>query len=214
MNLHIRTPALLLISSFVLLLPACATKKFVREEIASRSEPTEARVTDLESGLEENQQRISETSSRVDDQGRQIESTSQTAQDALDRAVEAGKLAEGTLVSETVLSDDKVRFVINQTELSDEAKAALDEFIAPFKSQNQGIYIEIQGHTDNTGSDLHNLRIGEQRAETVRRYLNAEHGVPLHRMNVISYGETEPAYDNATLEGRRANRRVVLVVLK
>jgi outer membrane protein OmpA-like peptidoglycan-associated protein len=52
-----------------------------------------------------------------------------------------------------------------------------------------------------------------ERAEAVRMYLNREHGIPLHRINVISYGEAEPIADNGSRDGRAQNRRVVLVVL-
>ena len=52
-----------------------------------------------------------------------------------------------------------------------------------------------------------------RQAEAVRRYLNMQHGIPLHRMSVISYGESSPVTDNDTKEGRAQNRRVSLVVL-
>ena len=51
------------------------------------------------------------------------------------------------------------------------------------------------------------------RAEAVRRYLNQKHSIPLHRINVISYGESAAVADNATRQGRSQNRRVALVVL-
>ncbi|HVR30200.1 MAG TPA: OmpA family protein, partial [Thermoanaerobaculia bacterium] len=64
-----------------------------------------------------------------------------------------------------------------------------------------------------SGPEDYNLMLGEQRAESVRRYLNMEHGIPLHRMSVISYGETAPVVDNDSREARAQNRRVALVVL-
>ncbi len=202
----------------VLFSGACATQKFVRGEVDQKVSESEARsgerMGEIENRMEDNQSRISENSSRIDDQGREIDEASETAKEALERALAAGKLAEGRLISETILSNDDVRFATDKAALSDEAAAALDEFASPLKEENAGYYIEIQGHTDSNGPEEYNERLGEERAEAVRRYLNKEHGFPLHRMAVISYGESNPAYDNATRDGRAKNRRVVLVVLQ
>ncbi|REJ73407.1 MAG: OmpA family protein [Acidobacteria bacterium] len=201
-----------------LLLGGCATKKFVRGEldrsVAESETRTGERIGQVETRLEENQSAIAENRSQIAAQGEQITELSKTAEEALDRAVAAGRLAEGTLLSETVLSDDSVSFQSESAELSDAGKEALAAFAAPLKEQNTGVFFEIQGHTDSTGSEEYNYRLGQQRAEAVRRHLNLEHGFPLHRMSVISYGESEPAHDNKTREGRAKNRRVVIVVLK
>jgi len=181
----------------------CATKKYVRQETGAVS----GRVDEVSTQVEETQTRLRETDQRVGE-------VSQTAQEALQRAVEAGKLAEGKLLYETVLTDDKVRFGFNRAELSPEAKAALDEFASQLKNENAGVYVEIQGHTDNVGGEEYNEELGLTRAEAVRRYLNQEHGFPLHRINVISYGESAAVDSNSTREGRAHNRRVALVVLR
>jgi outer membrane protein OmpA-like peptidoglycan-associated protein len=75
-------------------------------------------------------------------------------------------------------------------------------------------YIEIQGHTDNIGSESYNLKLGHNRADAAMRYLNMEQGIPMFRMNVVSYGEYKPIADNSTREGRAQNRRVTLVVME
>ena len=74
------------------------------------------------------------------------------------------------------------------------------------------MYLEIQGHTDSTGPDEYNYKLGEARAEAVRRYLSKS-GVALNRMSTISYGKDEPVDSNKTKEGRSKNRRVVVIVL-
>ena len=79
---------------------------------------------------------------------------------------------------------------------------------------DKGVYLEIQGHTDDTGGSEFNDQLGQQRAEAVRRYLSREHKLPLGRMQTISYGDTLPLEPNKTAKGRAANRRVVVVVLK
>jgi outer membrane protein OmpA-like peptidoglycan-associated protein len=181
----------------------CATKKYVRQETGAVG----TRVDEVSGQVEEAQ-------TRLDTHDRQIGETSKTAQEALQRAIEAGKLAEGKLLYETVLTDDKVKFGFDTSDLSPEAKAAVDEFASQLKSQNAGVYIEIQGHTDSVGSEKYNEELGLLRAEAVRRYLSQQHQFPLHRINVISYGEASAVADNSTREGRSQNRRVALVVLR
>jgi outer membrane protein OmpA-like peptidoglycan-associated protein len=188
----------------------CATKKYVRQETGT----VDARVDKVEGQVEEAQTRLDTHQKRIEKNEEQIGEASKTAQEALQRAMDAGKLAEGKLLYETVLTDEKVKFGFDTSELSPEAKAALDEFAARLEAENQGVYVEIQGHTDSVGSEKYNEELGLLRAEAVRRYLSQQHKFPLHRINVISYGETAAVADNSTREGRSQNRRVVLVVLK
>jgi peptidoglycan-associated lipoprotein len=185
----------------------CATKTYVREEAGRQTAAVHTRVDTLQGQLEA-------TQTKVNEHDQKIAEVSKTAQDALQRAQEAGKLAEGKLLYETVLSDDKVHFGFDAKKLSTEAKSALDEFASPLTGQNENVYVEVQGHTDSVGSDSYNEQLGLERAEAVRAYLNMQHHIPLHRINVISYGETTPVTDNKTREHRAQNRRVVLVVLK
>jgi outer membrane protein OmpA-like peptidoglycan-associated protein len=180
----------------------CATKKYVKTETGA----VNTRVDQVQGQVEQAQ-------NRLDTHEKKIGEISQTAQDALRRAQEAGKLAEGKFLYETVLTDDKVKFGFDTSDLSPEAMAALDDFAAKIKQDNKNVYVEIQGHTDNVGSEKYNQELGLLRAESVRRYLNQKQSFPLHRINVISYGKTSPIADNKTREGRAQNRRVALVVL-
>lgn len=149
-----------------------------------------------------------------DHDGRLI-AVSATAREAMDRAMAAGKLAEGKFVYEATYSDaTTLAFKLEGDELSEPTKTALDAFAERLKAENKNVFIEIQGHTDTTGSTAHNLKLGAERAEAVRRYLNIKGGIALHRMSTISYGEAVPVADNKTRSGREKNRRVVLVVLK
>ncbi len=166
---------------------ACATRHFVRDQVAAE----DTRVTQVDSHLT------------------QVEGT---AKDALDRANAAHKLAEGKFLYQVVLSDDSVKFPVDAHALSPEAEARLKELADRLKMENQNVYLEIQGHTDSTGGKEYNDKLGEERAEAVRRYLN-EQGVPLNRVATISYGPDVPVASNDTREGRAQNRRVVVVVL-
>jgi outer membrane protein OmpA-like peptidoglycan-associated protein len=119
----------------------------------------------------------------------------------------------GRIVYEVVLSEDEGNFKFNATDLPDEAKSRLDQLVSQIKADPKGAFFEIEGHTDNTGPNEVNERIGLERAEAVKRYLYEHHQIPLHKMNVISYGEDKPVAPNQTKEGRAQNRRVVIRVL-
>ena len=175
-------------------LGGCATKKFVREQAAIVGT------------------RVDTVNSRVDATDTHVTAVEGTAKDALDRALAAGKLAEGKFLYSEVLSDDSMKFKTAKYDLSPEATARLDAFVEKLKSENRNVYVEVQGHTDATGAKDYNMRLGEERAEAVRRYLN-QHGVALNRISTISYGPDAPVAPNTDRAGRQQNRRVVLIVL-
>jgi outer membrane protein OmpA-like peptidoglycan-associated protein len=195
----------------------CATKKYTRTQVSDAetrvTDRVDQQVDDLQGQIETNQTEIKGNKAAISRNEKAVGEASKTAKEALDRAVEAGKLAEGKLLFETVLSNDDVRFGFEKSGLSDEAKAALDAFADSLKNENKNIYIEIQGHTDSSGPEEYNFKLGEERAIAVQRYLSKV-GIPLHRMSAISYGEAEPVTTNDTRENRARNRRVVLVVLQ
>jgi len=145
----------------------------------------------------------------VDNRVTQVEGT---AGQALQRANDAHKLAEGKFLYQVVLSDDSVKFPTDASALSPEAEQRLAQFAQRLQGENKNVYLEIQGYTDATGPVEYNNQLGEQRAEAVRRFLNRQ-GVALNRMATISYGPEEPVASNDTPEGRSQNRRVTIVVL-
>jgi len=183
----------------------CASKQYVGEEVSKSSASTEKRINEVESQVEATQTKVKEHDSRIAE-------LDKTTREALERAQAAGKLAEGKFVYSLVLSDDAVKFPVNKHELSQEAEDKLKDFSERLKSENKNVYLEIQGHTDSTGDKDYNFKLGEARAEAVRRYLNKQ-GIALNRMSTISYGQDEPVDSNKTKEGRAKNRRVVVVVL-
>jgi outer membrane protein OmpA-like peptidoglycan-associated protein len=195
-------------------LTGCATKEWVNEQISSYGQVTATRISEVESGVEGNQKAISELAADQEALAADVAKLSATAKDAMKRAEEAGVLAQGKFLFEVTMTDNDVQFGFDKAALSDEAKAALDAFAAKAKSVKGNAYIEVQGHTDNIGSEGYNLKLGHKRAEHAMRYLNMEQGIPLFRMNVISYGEYKPIADNSTKDGRAQNRRVTLVAMQ
>ena len=122
--------------------------------------------------------------------------------------------ASKRLIFQVVINDAEGGFKLGKADLPDDVRAKLDELANKLKADPAGNYIEIEGHTDSTGPDAYNMKLGEERAEAVRNYLHDQHGIALNRMQVISYGETKPVEDNKTKDHRAQNRRVVIKVLE
>ena len=183
--------------------PGCVTKKYVREQIAETHEQIEANQMEIAS--------LKETSS---EQNELVSKLSDTTVEALERAEEAGKVAEGKFLYDMTFTDESVHFGLDKSDLSKETKAALDGFAANVKTENKNVYIEIQGHTCNIGTQEYNMMLGLARAEAVRWYLHMQHGIPLHRMHTISYGEFKSIADNSIPSSRGKNRRVEIVVME
>ncbi|MBI4916034.1 MAG: OmpA family protein [Acidobacteria bacterium] len=205
--------ALVLGAGALVFLSGCATKTYVGEQVDASKRATDVKIGEVQTQVESTQNDVKGLKDSDARQNQQITQLSDTAREALARAQEAGKLAKGKLLYEVTLSDDSVHFPLNSAVLSTEAQEAIGQLAGRLVSENQNVYIEVQGHTDATGSEEYNLRLGEKRAEAVRRVLNIEKGIPLHRISVISYGQSKPVADNATRDGRAKNRRVTLVVL-
>ncbi len=219
--------ALLAAALLALTTSGCATKEYVHEYVQGQLKPVQERLESLEQRSDRSEAgqarlqsqvsalegRVGQTEATLREHDARIQAASRTAQEALERAVAAGKLAEGKLLYEVVMTQDTLRFPMDKAVLTPEAKAALDDFAARIKAEGRPVFIEIQGHTDSSGPEAHNERLGLARAEAVRRYLHGK-GLPLARMSAISYGETMPIADNRTRAGRMQNRRVVLVVLQ
>jgi outer membrane protein OmpA-like peptidoglycan-associated protein len=193
----------------IAILPGCATKKHVRTEVTR----IDSEIKTIETAVEANETRIKEHDSVIAQHGEQLGQLSKEAQEALQRAQSAEKLAKGKLLYQVTLTDDKVHFKFNQGDLPDAAREILDNLISQLKADNRNVYVEIQGHTDSVGDEDYNMKLGEARAESVRRYL-AENGIPVHRISTISYGEGRPIASNKTSQGRSENRRVVIQVLE
>lgn len=180
----------------------CATKKHVRTEVAR----IDSEIATIETSVEASETRLKEHDSKINQLSRE-------SQEALNRAQSAEKLAMGKLLYQVTLTDDKVHFKFNNADLPDTGREILDNLLSQLKADNKNVYIEIQGYTDSVGTEDYNMKLGEDRADSARRYL-AENGIPLHRINTISYGESRPIASNRTSSGRSSNRRVVIQVLE
>jgi outer membrane protein OmpA-like peptidoglycan-associated protein len=201
---------------------ACATKKFVRTQV----DEVNGKVETLGQSLEATQQQTKENAGRivqVDQKADQANAAAQTAQNSATQARSAADMAASKasavdaaskrLIFQVVINDAQGNFKLGKADLPDDVKAKLDELATKLKADPEGNYIEIEGHTDNTGSKVVNDKLGMARAENVKRYLYETYQIPLHKINVISYGEEKPVAPNNTRDGRAQNRRVVIKVL-
>ena len=205
---------------------ACATKKFVRGQVGEVNDKVES----VSKSLEETQERTKANEAKIAEVDQRAQAAAQaadtkatsagqradgakTAADAANTKAEAVDKASKRLVYEVVLSEDKGDFKFGKATVPDSAIGELDQLVAKLKSEPNGAYIEVEGHTDNVGPKDVNYKLGLERAENVKRYLYEHHQVPLHKINVISYGEDKPVAPNKTKDGRAQNHRVVIKVL-
>ena len=200
---------------------ACASKKFVRTSVGEVND----KVDSLGKSLEETQERTRQNEGKIAAVDQKADQAAQSAQQAHSAARDARGAADAAankadavdkasrrLVYEVVLSEDSGNFKFGKTILPDEAKQKIDEMVAQLKQDPKNIFIEIEGHTDNVGPKTINEKVGLERAQAVQRYLYEQYQIPLHKMNVISYGEDKPIAPNKTKAGRAQNRRVVIKV--
>ncbi len=201
---------------------ACATKKFVRTRVGEVNDKVETLSKSVEENQErtrKNEQAIADTNQRVSVVDQKAEAAGRSAADARQAADGAAAKADAVdkaskrLIYEVTLSEDQGGFKFGKAALPEQAQARLDEIVSQLKANPNGAYIEVAGYTDNRGPKDFNQRLGLERAESVRRYLYEKYQIPLHKMNVISYGADDPVAPNTTREGRAKNRRVVIRVL-
>jgi outer membrane protein OmpA-like peptidoglycan-associated protein len=197
--------------------PGCATKKYVRQQIApvnqkvayvyqqtkENNEKIAATWSKLETDMSEVNERISSTDqkvSQVAEATQQAQGTASRAMEASDAnatAISANTTAVNTLSSgvsnalnfKFVESAD-VTFGFNKSTLTPEAKAALDQVASKMQSLPRSM-VELAGFTDKTGSASYNLALSRRRAEAVQRYLVGQK-VPLRNIHIVGLGEEAP----------------------
>lgn len=199
----------------------------------SRVDPVETRVGDAEGRLtqsEQNQQRLSGQLDELAAVANTARGGAKAAQETADKAI-AEIAATNQRVNETnqrlTSVDDRVsslddyeaknkitvNFKANSANLSDEAKAALDELANQAKNE-KGFVIEVAGFASADGSQNYNRALSDKRVNSVIRYLIENHDIPQRRIiTPYGYGELKPVGDNATHEGREQNRRVEIAIL-
>src|SRR5712691_3894589 len=139
------------IASLATLLGACATSSDVSKRVSESQAETNKRIESVASQVEDLQTRQKQTEANLAATNEQVGKLSQEAREALKRAQEAGVLAKGKVVFEQAFTEDRVKFKTNSYDLSKDSQTALDDFAGKVKALNEQYFIEIQGHTDDTG---------------------------------------------------------------
>lgn len=129
-------------------------------------------------------------------------------QQALAASEAASLRREGDLLAITLKGD--VSFDLNSDVVRPGLYNELDR-IARIMIAYPQTMIQVEGHTDSTGSEAYNRRLSEQRAASVKNLL-VQRGVPSGRINTLACGESRPVATNATPEGRQMNRRVQISI--
>ena len=189
---------------------ACATKKYVQTSVGEVND----KVDSLGRSVEQTQERTKANEGKISEvDAKAAAAAANSNATGVGSKLDAFDKASRRLVMEVVINESSGNFQFSKADLPDEAKAQVDQLISKLTQDPKNVYFEIEGHTDNVGAAEFNEKLGLERAESVKKYLYEKHQIPLHKMNVISYGSTKPAADNKTKDGRAQNRRVVIRVL-
>lgn len=170
--------------ALVLSVVGCATKGFVRQEVATVRAYTDTQVGEA--------------------RGR--------ADEAMNKATLAERLATGNL-EYVEISTHQALFDFDDSQLKPDAQAILDQLSTGLSSHPRYV-LEVRGYADAMGSNRYNYNLGRERAEQVMRYMMSRHAVPSSRIAIISFGEDEPVADNTNEDGRSQNRRVQVRLLE
>jgi peptidoglycan-associated lipoprotein len=220
-----------------------ATRKFTRNEVKTSSDALSAQIDQTNAQVKETQDSVNQVNNKVtqvdqrvtgvdqrvtgvdgkvsDLDSRTTQSVNSLKTDVSGVGTKADTANKGVATLDNkfqnrnnfaVSSQKAVLFKFDSAALDEENKGSLDE-IAKAVSDNPNAILVLEGHTDSTGDKTYNIRLGERRVEAVKRYLAVDKGVPVYKIEEISFGAEKPIAANDSKEGRTQNRAVTLSVL-
>jgi len=235
-----RLSIIFLMSAALVATSACATKKFVRNTVTASSDALSARIDTTEGEIKETRDTLDKKVTTVD--GRvtaldtktteglnsvngAVQKVSTDVQGVNTRTTQAQSTADRA-VSTTAALDQKfqirnaydvsgektIQFKFDSASLDKQYTSVLDE-VAATVTQNPNAIVVLEGRTDSVGDKNYNVRLGERRIETVRRYLAVEKSVPVYKIHEISLGAEKPVAENKTKDGREKNRAVTMTIM-
>ena len=202
----------------------------VANSVVSLVTPVEGRVSNAEGRLSQSEDNAKRLSGQIEELAAVANTANggaRAAQEAADKAMAAANSANERItetnenLSNRISSLDNyevaktitIGFRVGSAKLSADAKAALDE-IADQAKGDKGQVIQVAGFASADGNESLNRRLSRERAEAVMSYLVENHEISQRRIiTPLGYGETHPAADNATRDGREQNRRVEVAIL-
>lgn len=149
-------------------------------------------------------------SERLAQMEQRLQAMNHQVQEAMALAAKDIFLAYGKEAYTVTLTNDHVLFPLNDPSLDSRDAAQLDDLAARLAKLDQEYHLDIQGHTDNTGTEDINYNLGKARAEVVKRYLHEQRGISINRMSTISYGASKPLAGSAGSQRRIFVRVLVL----
>ena len=220
-----------------------ATRKFTRNEVKTSSDALSAQIDQTNAQVKETQDSVNQVNNKVtqvdqrvtgvdqrvtgvDGKVSDLDSRTTQSVNSLKTDVSGVNTKADTASKNISTLDNKfqnrnnfavssqkaVLFGFDSATLNDENKGSLDE-IAKAVQENPNAIVVLEGHTDSTGDKVYNIRLGERRIESVRRYLAVDKGVPIFKIEEISFGAERPIAPNDSKEGRTQNRAVNLVIM-
>jgi peptidoglycan-associated lipoprotein len=202
------------VGSLLLAQGCLATRDWVKEQM----DPLDGRVTQTEGRLGQAESQISSLGGRmsgVEGKLGQFEGRLGQVDAKAEKALNA--ISNLRLERKVVIDmKDGANFAFNSANLPAQAQREIDGFISDLKGDvtGEGAIFVVAGHTDNAGADDFNYELGKRRADAVSRYLILQKKVDPMRVMPVSYGESVPASDNSTAQGRAKNRRVEILVYR
>ncbi|MEO6190601.1 MAG: OmpA family protein [Saprospiraceae bacterium] len=116
------------------------------------------------------------------------------------------RIGEGIVVE----FNEKILFGFDQSNLTNLSKSNLDKLIVVLKEYPE-TNIQIQGHTDDVGTEKYNMKLSKKRSSSVKNYIQTQN-INSSRLSIKGFGETAPHYSNATSDGQSQNRRVDFLI--
>jgi outer membrane protein OmpA-like peptidoglycan-associated protein len=175
------------------------------EESKARAEQARAAREAAEAQTQQAQAQAQQAQSQADAARQQTEQMRERLKDQLNQVLQTRETARGLIVN---MSD--VLFDFNKYTLKPDAREKLAK-VSGILLAYPGLKMQVEGYTDNIGSDEYNQKLSQERADAVREYLQSN-GVPDTNITAQGFGKTHPIADNSTNSGRAQNRRVEMVV--
>lgn len=176
---------------------------------------TERRLSTGPDGVVDSQLRIGQVEVMIGAEGyRPIKRTVEVAPNRPNTVNVSLVRSNAAIVGNRIEIRQKVYFEVDSASIKGESHAILDDVAALLAAHPEIRLLEVQGHTDNTGTTEYNRQLSQARAEAVVQYLVKQGGIAPNRLRAVGYGETQPVQPNSTEAGRDANRRVVFQIVQ